>query len=57
MLNNPGDAKENGRTRWPVHYYKITVMYEDDGGATIAHGLYRFNKKKSAPPGFENRRR
>lgn len=36
MLNNPGDTKENGRTRWPVNYYKITVMYADEGGASIA---------------------
>lgn len=36
MLNNPGDTKENGRTRWPVNYYRITVMYADEGGASIA---------------------
>ena len=35
ILYNPGPTMLEGRVKWPVEYYEITVVFEGGGGATI----------------------
>lgn len=35
ILYNPGPTMLDGRVKWPIEYYEITVLFEGGGGATI----------------------